>query len=183
MSRINGKSKILIFTENSVISNSIESALQDEEDFSILDRTTLNEEIQPTIAKMQPNIVLFDFEFTKEKTYDIIDAIATQFPAIAVVVIMPESDVNLSDKVILSGARAFILFPFTNKNLLVTLRRVVELLKRNFPDLTSPEFNIPLPVKPKNTFTLFSPKGETGCTTVSIKRAIALQQLIQEPVL
>jgi len=183
MSRINEETKVLIFSDDSEILNSVESALKDEEDFSILDRKISDEEVQSTIAKMQPNIVLFDFKFSKEKTYEIIDNIATQFPAIAVVVIMPESEVNLSDKVILSGARAFILFPFTNKNLLVTLRRVVELLKRNFPDLTSPEFNIPLPVKPKNTFTVFSPKGGTGSTTVAINLAIALKQLIKGPVL
>ena len=183
MPNIDEKSKVLAISESPITLNSIEEALKGEEDFLLLDRSTLHEGIQSTIAQLQPNIVLIDYDFKKEETYTLVDSIATEFPAVAIVAILPEAEVNVSDKVILSGARAFILFPFTKKNLLVTLRRVVELLQRNYPSLSAQDLGVPLPVKPKNTYTIFSPKGGSGTTTIAISLAIELRQLMKEPVL
>jgi pilus assembly protein CpaE len=183
MPNINGKSKILSFSVNPTTIEAIEAAVKGEEDFVLLDRSSLQEGIQSSISKLQPDILLIDNDFEKEETYHLVDSIATQFPSVAIVAIMPEDSVHLSDRVILSGARAFILLPFTKKNFLVTLRRVVELLKRNNPSFSKQELSVPLPTKPKNTYTIFSPKGGSGVTTIAVNLAIALRQLINEPVL
>jgi pilus assembly protein CpaE len=183
MTGLNGKSKILTIIEDSNVLQLVKYSLKDVDDFYFIEHSTLEEGIQSAIAKLQPNIVLLDFDIKKEHIYNIIDSIAVKFPEVAVVVILQESEANISDRVVLSGARAFILFPFTKEKLLTTLRRMVELLKRNFPASTSQELSVALPVKPKNTFTVFSPKGGTGCTTIAINLAIALRNLTKEPVL
>jgi pilus assembly protein CpaE len=175
--------KILAVSKSSAIHDAINSALKGEKDFMRLEQENLIDGIDSTIAKLQPDIVLLDFNVTGEDTYELVDELATRFPSAAVVVILPESLMNVSDKIILSGARAFILDPFTPKNLLATLRRVVELLKRNFPAMSAQDIGIPMPIKPKNTYTIFSPKGGSGCTTVTLSLAIALRQLLKEPVL
>lgn len=178
-----GKSKVLSLSENAELNSAIAAALKGEDDFLLLEKTVLSENLLTSLSKLQPDILLVDFDFNKEETYTLVDSIANQFPAIAVIPIMPESDVHLSDRVILSGARAFLLQPFVKKNFLTTLRRVVELLKRNFPTLTPTDLSVPLPNKPKNTFTVFSPKGGAGTTTVAVNLAIAMRQLLKEPVL
>lgn len=183
MPKIDGKSNILGISNNPVILKAIGATFKDEEDFILLDNSTISEGVEQAIAKLQPEIILLDFEEKGTGTYGFVDKIATEFPAVAVVVILPEAKVQLSEKVILSGARAFILYPFTQKNLLATSRRVVELLTRNFPSMGQKELAIPLPVKPKNTFTVFSPTGGTGCTTVVTSLSIALYQALKEPVL
>lgn len=183
MPKIDGKSKVLAISNNPVVLKSINAALKNEADFILLDSSVLAEGVERAIAKLQPELVLLDFEDKGTGTYGLVDKIATEFPGVAVVVILSESKVQLSEKVILSGARAFILYPFTQKNLLATARRVVELLTRNFPTLTPKDLSVPIPVKPKNTFTVFSPTGGTGCTTIVTNLAIALFQLLKEPVL
>jgi len=183
MPNTNGKSNVLIVSDNQALVEDLSSALKDEKDFNIQEHLNGKTEIGATIAKTQPEIVLLDFNLKGEATYELVDKLASQFPAIAVVVILPESDVHHSDKVILSGARAFILHPFTKKNLMTSLRRVVELLKRNFPNLISQDLGIAAPVKPKNTFTVFSPKGGTGCTSVAVNLAVGLRQIIKESLL
>ena len=183
MPQTNSTSKILVVSNNPLLQKSIDTAFKSDKDLIILDNSSLTEGVETAIAKLTPHIVLLDFEYKNSGTYGLVDKIATNFPAVAVVVILPESKMNISEKVILSGARAFILTPFTKKNILTTTHRVVELLARNFPALTSQELIGPTSVKPKNTFTFFSPKGGTGCTTVVISLAIALHQMMQEPVL
>ena len=183
MPQTNSTSKILVVSNNPLLQKSIDTAFKSDKDLILLDNSSLTEGVETAIAKLTPHIVLLDFEYKNSGTYGLVDKIATNFPAVAVVVILPESKMNISEKVILSGARAFILTPFTKKNILTTTHRVVELLARNFPALTSQELIGPTSVKPKNTFTFFSPKGGTGCTTVVISLAIALHQMMQEPVL
>jgi pilus assembly protein CpaE len=183
MTSINGKSKILTIIEDINVNQLVKFSLKDVDDFQIIEHSTVEEGIQSAIAKLQPNIVLLDFDVKKEHTYTIIDNIAATFPEVAVVVILQESEANVSDRVVLSGARAFLLFPFTKEKLLTTLRRLVELAKRNSPGSSSKELSAALPEKAKNTFTVFSPKGGTGCTTIAINLAIALRNLREEPVL
>ena len=183
MPTADGKSKILSISENPEIIKATTSALKGEEDFVLLEKKELSENFLALLAKLQPDILLVDFDFKKEETFTLVDSIANQFPAIAVIAIMPENDVHLSDRVVLSGARAFILQPFTKKNFLATLRRVVELLKRNFPSLTPTDLGAPLPSKPKNTFTVFSPKGGAGVTTLAVNLSISLRQILKESVL
>jgi pilus assembly protein CpaE len=183
MPNTNGKSNLLIVSNSQPLVEDIESALKDEKDFIVLDHLDGNADIGPAIVKAQPEVVLLDINLKGEATYDIVDKLASQFPSIAVVVILPETDVHKSDKVILSGARAFILHPFTKKNLMTSLRRVVELLKRNYPAFSSQDLGIPAPVKPKNTFTIFSPKGGAGCTSIAVNLAIGLRQIIKESLL
>jgi pilus assembly protein CpaE len=183
MSNFKGLTSVLTISNDTAIIDDVKSALKGEKDFEAEHHISGTTDLQPAIAQTQPNIVLLDFNLLNEGTYDLVDNLASNFPSIAVVVILPESEVTHSDKVILSGARAFILYPFTKKNLLVSLRRVDELLKRNYPNLTSQDLGIPTPVKPKNTFTVFSPKGGAGSTMVAVNLAIGLRQMIKESVL
>jgi Flp pilus assembly CpaE family ATPase len=101
----------------------------------------------------------------------------------AVVAILPESEKVDSDRVLLSGARDFIQYPYQSDNLVITIKRVIELLVRN-QARSSPT---PVPdsyVKPKNTtFTIFSPKGGAGTTTISTNLAISLHKTLKEDVL
>ncbi len=178
-----GKSSVLAISTNPLILESVNAAFVGEPDFEVLDNTSISNGITETIAKLQPEIILVDFEYKEEGSFEIIDKIATDFPMTSVIAILPEEKVQFSDKVILSGARAFILYPFTTKNLQSTTRRVVELMKRNFPTLTPQEMGVALPVKPKNTFTIFSPKGGSGVSLVAVNLAIALRQLMKDPLL
>lgn len=178
-----GKSKVLSLSENPATYDAIKGALAGEDDFVLLEKAAAAENFQTTVAKLQPDILLIDFDFEKEETYHLVDSIANEFPTVAIVALMPEECVHLSDRVILSGARAFILQPFVKKNFLITMRRVVELLKRNYPTIRPQDQGIALPAKPKNTYTIFSPKGGVGCTTLAVNLAIALRQTLKEPIL
>ncbi len=120
MTKSDEKTKILCISNNPLIVESIDATFREDHSFELVDRSILAQGVLPAIAEIVPELILLDFEYKKEETYELVDKIATQFPAVAVVVILPETKVQFSDKVILAGARAFILYPFTQKNLLAT---------------------------------------------------------------
>jgi len=176
------KTRILTITSNPLVQDAVDSAFRNDADFELLDPMTVAVGVMQAVENNHPEIILLDFDYKLEETYDLVDKIATRFPGVAVIVILPESKVQFSDRVILSGARAFILYPFTQKSVQVTTRRVLELLTRNYPVTPLPEMRKQMP-RPRNTYVVYSPKGGAGVSTVAVNLAIAVSQKTKEKVL
>ena len=173
---------VLMVSNNNTLISSTRSTLLQQEDFYIFDKQVTTENILPVIAKTQPDIILLDQGFQPHKFFELVDKIATEYPMCAVVVILPEQEVINSEQAILSGARAFLIYPYKPDHLVNTVRRVMELMERSqvFPE------KIPVQetqAKPRNTFTVFSPKGGAGSTTVAVNLAIAIHKQLKEDVL
>ena len=143
------------------------------------DVTVLNH--MTVVAETKPDVILLDFEF-QNQAVELLEQIITESPKSAVIVILSEADMEHSDRVIQSGARAFIQYPYQADNLIVTIKRVMELMVRD------QDFLVRIPaenaeIKPRNTFIVFSPKGGVGTTTIAINLAISLQKTLNEEVL
>lgn len=172
---------ILLISKNTEVVESTRSTLANLEEFYIIRKEVNGENLLPTIAETQPDIVLLDFNF-QHHIFDLVDKIATQYPMCAVIVVMPENEMVNSDRVVLSGARAFILYPYKGDHLVTTIKRVIELMIRNqnLPPAMAVKDDT---LRPKNTFTVFSPKGGAGTTTVATNLAISLHKELKEDVL
>jgi len=174
-------STLLVSNQPAVI-EATRSTLASQEDFYLFDRQITAENLLPIIAETQPDLILLDYSFQPHEFFELVDKIASDYPMCAVVVILPENEVINSERVILSGARAFLVFPYKPDHLVNTLKRVMELMERSQVFPVSPLVSETV-AKPRNTFTVFSPKGGAGCTTVATNLAIMLQKLLKEDVL
>ncbi|MBA4383673.1 MAG: hypothetical protein C0410_02965 [Anaerolinea sp.] len=173
--------KILVVTKNKSLKTIIDDSIFNQKELEPLVSNSLNEDILQSIAETSPGLILLDYEY-QENLFELVDKIATEYPECGVIVILPEEEMINSERVILSGARAFILNPFKKENLLKTIRRVIELMTRGHAGGSNQVPSNPLE-RPKNTFTVFSPKGGAGTTTVAINLAISLQRELKEEVL
>lgn len=127
-------------------------------------------------SQTEAKVILIEHHLGGQPTRDIIDDLALQFPDKALVAILPEGDPLIAQEVILAGARAFLLQPFTQVNLLSTLRRVRDLHARQL-QLTGPITTMkPDGFQPMRTLAVFSPRGGVGCSTMAYNLAIALYQ-------
>ncbi len=172
---------ILLVSRNPEIVESTRTTLGGIRDFYLIKKDTTGENLMPTIAETAPDIILLDFGF-QHHIFELVDKVATEFPLCAVIVILPENEMVNSDRVVLSGARAFILYPYKADHLVTTIRRVVELMVRNQGIPIAPVITDDS-LRPKNTFTVFSPKGGAGTTTVATNLALALHKELREDVL
>jgi pilus assembly protein CpaE len=107
---------------------------------------------------------------------DIIDDLALQFPNSSVVAILPTNDPLTAQQVMLAGARAFLITPFSQINLVSTLRRVSELEGRRQQTKTYIPTAVSEATRPLRSITVYSPRGGTGVTSIATNTAIALAE-------
>ena len=174
---------VVLITQNSILAKEVQQALEKESGFGLLKSLTRSDELVEIIQPSHPSIILIDCQIDNEESIlKTIDRIASRYLSAAIIPILPESQIQFSNRVILAGARAFLTYPFHNENLVNTLRWVRELLYRNL--YISQEVTVP-PARASNSriSVVFSPKGGVGCTSVAINLAIALHQQSKDKVL
>lgn len=174
--------RILPLTNNELMLESIESAIDQHENYTILQPPQTEENIMDGIYNLQPDYILLDYNYDEADPLSLIDSITIQFPEMIVIAILPSERINESNNVILAGARAFMIQPFTQMDLLNTLNRVKELVARNAIIHAEQQPQQPL-VRSRGTFVVFSPRGGAGCSSIAINIALLLLEKMKEEVL
>src|SRR4030065_1909308 len=154
----------------------ITEALISQDDFILVDILVSKEMLARQIRAAEPDIILVDSQLESESTMDIIDDLALQFPTASVVAILPTNDPLVAQQVMLAGARAFLIAPFSQINLVSTLRRVSELEGRRQQTKTSVASAVLESTRPLHSITFFSPRGGTGVTSIAANTAIGLAE-------
>ena len=181
METVTQPTTILLVSENPSVIESTRAALAKEKILELIDKKVTSKNLFPVIDETQPDVILLDFEF-QQHPFDLVDKIASKYSMCAVVAILSESEKVDSDRMLLSGARDIIQYPYQSDNLVITIKRVIELLEGSQAH-SSPTPVLDTYVKPMNTFMIFSPKGGVGTTTISTNLAISLHKTLKEDVL
>ncbi len=172
---------VLLISKNPSIIEATRTSLAKVNFLKLIDKEVASADLLPLIAGTKPTVILLDFEF-QDKPYKLIEKIVSENPRCALVSILPDTEMENSDRVVLAGARAFIQFPYELDNLIVIIKRVLDLeVRKNDYLIKIPDADVK--VNSRNTFTVFSPKGGVGTTTVAINLAISLQRTSQKDVL
>lgn len=140
-----------------------------------------SEDLSQIIADSQPQLVLLDFDFDPEPI-KLVEELMTTYPDIAVVPILTEAHMVNADQVLLTGARTFIKYPFQQDALTLTVKRTIDLLQSDLT-FSTPSLTSENPINPSHIFTIFSPKGGAGTTTIAVNLAISLHKQLKEDVL
>jgi pilus assembly protein CpaE len=135
------------------------------------------------IRAAEPDLIIIAHQVAGQGTLDVIDDIVMQFPETPLVAIMPDTDPMYAQQVMLAGARAFIAEPFTQVNLLSTLRRVRDLEARRQKSQSREPVQVAQSVSPLRTFAVYSPRGGVGCSTLATNLAIEIRAESGESVL
>jgi pilus assembly protein CpaE len=156
----------------------IGAALSAQTEFQLADILNDLEKLVRELRAAEPHIILIDHTVAGQPTLDLIDDLAAQVPEAAIIAILPDSDPLKAQQVTLAGARAFIVQPFTQVNLLSTLRRVRDLESRRARLLapTQPGSGGQEKPQPLRTLAVFSPRGGVGCSTLAANLAVALHE-------
>ncbi len=176
MAATTNPSRVIFIGDPGPVQQQITTAMGSQTEFQLVDVLTSPDRLIRELHAAEPNIILIDHLLGGQPTLDIIDDISLQYPGAAVVTILPANDPVIIQQVTLAGARAFLIQPFTQVNLLSTLRRVNELEARRGKILPSAEGSRIEDVKPLRNVAIFSPRGGAGCTTIALNLAISLYE-------
>ncbi len=170
------QTRILLISDRPELQNQVVAAMQAEPEFTLVDMINDFPRINRDVAQAQAELVVVDYSLNNQPTIDIFDDILVASPDSAIIAILQTSDPALSQQAILAGARAFVIQPFSQINLLSTLRRVRSLEQRRTQVRAvgvARQSDIAQPVR---IVTVFSPRGGVGTSTVATNLAIGLQE-------
>ncbi len=175
MPNLSSPTRIVAISDAGPTQQQIIDTLSAQQDFTLV---ALLHDIERTgreLRAAEPEIILIDHQIGGQPTLDLIDDLAMQFPEAALVAIMPDNNPLRAQQVTLAGARAFIVQPFTQVNLLSTLRRVRDLERRRAKPQSEAQPK-ETGSQPLRTLAVYSPRGGCGCSTVAANLAIALRE-------
>jgi pilus assembly protein CpaE len=176
MSPVNKQIRVVALCDPSATLQQITEALNAQNEFTLADIIASKDKLSRQIRAAEPDILLVDSILGGEPTLDIIDDLALQFPSTAVIAILPTNDPLTAQQVMLAGARAFLITPFSQINLISTLRRVSELEGRRQQTQAYVPAQVMESTRPLRTVTVYSPRGGTGVTSIAANTAIALAE-------
>jgi pilus assembly protein CpaE len=179
----NDPTTIFIISGEKKIIKSLQSTLNGLSNFRLLGSSLHSEKIIEILQEKKPAIVLFDCNIEDENSLLKIDEIASRYNNGLLIAILPENQIKLSDQVVLAGARAIIYNPFTEANLLLTLRRMQEVIKRSGTPSSVESVAPAKQVELGSSIVFYSPKGGVGSTTLAVNTAIAMQHELKKEVL
>jgi pilus assembly protein CpaE len=168
------QSRVVAICDPGTTQQQITEALSSQKEFVLVEIYTSKEMLAKQLRASDPDIILVDSKLEGDSTIDIIDDLALQFANASVVAILSENDPLIAQQVMLAGARAFLITPFSQINLMSTLRRVSELEGRRQLTQTYIPSVTPETTRPLRSVTVYSPRGGAGVTTIAVNTAIAL---------
>ena len=168
--------RVVAICEAGSTQQQVTSALTAQPEFSLVEVLESTDKLVRQLRAVEPDIVVIDHTLGGDPTLDIIDDLALQFPQAAVVAILPSNDPIMAQRVMLAGARGFVVQPFTQINLLSVLRRMVELENRRQPIKSASVFSLPEAIRPLRSVAVYSPRGGAGTTTIATNLAVGLAE-------
>jgi pilus assembly protein CpaE len=176
--------QVSLISEDAQLVDNVTAIFQNSDLFNLSTDSLADRAIQEIVETVKPDVFLLDFSYPVANVLDLIENIVRDYPDRSVIVILAQEDIQKSNNVILAGARAFLVEPFTPEMAINLVTRVCEMNKRLVS--ASPESrvsdSIPKSVQ-KGTIAFFSPKGGAGCTTAAINMAIAFHHLAKSNLL
>jgi pilus assembly protein CpaE len=166
--------KVVAICEPGATQQQIGAALSANSEFELVDFLSDPERLVRDLQSVNSDLIIIDNMLGGQPILDLIDDLTLQFPNQSIIAILPGENPVAAQQVMLAGARAFIIQPFTQVNLLSTLRRVRDLQTRSRLANAVQVASVAEGPHPLHTMVVFSPRGGVGTSTVAINTAIAL---------
>jgi pilus assembly protein CpaE len=181
-----GKIRTLIVDDIAETRENVRKLLQFESDVEVVGAARTGREGIQLAQELDPDVILMDINMPDIDGISATETIRQNSPHIQVVILSVQSDQNYMRRAMLAGARDFLTKPPMGDELISAIRRAGEMAhmertktsqvrlgaSSNAPG--APMTSLMPSVSTGKIITVYSPKGGTGCTTIAVNLAIAL---------
>lgn len=180
------KIRVLIVDDIAETRENVRKLLQFESDVDVTGAARSGKEGIQLAQELDPDVVLMDINMPDIDGITATEIIRQKSPHIQVLILSVQGDQNYMRKAMLAGARDFLTKPPMGDELISAIRRAGELahaeraksaqqrLAVGTVSGVSTSMSNFAPVTKGKIITVYSPKGGTGCTTIAVNLAIAL---------
>ncbi|MBL8101330.1 MAG: response regulator [Anaerolineales bacterium] len=179
------KIRVLIVDDIAETRENVRKLLQFESDVDVAGAARSGREGIQLAQELDPDVILMDINMPDIDGITATEEIRQKSPHIQVVILSVQGDQNYMRRAMLAGARDFLTKPPMGDELISAIRRAGEMAHAerakgakqlgasSGSGAASSMANFSQPTKGK-IITVYSPKGGTGCTTIAVNLAVAL---------
>ncbi len=184
------KIKLLVVDDIPETRNNLINLLYFEKDIEVIGSATRGQEGIDLAKKLQPDLVLMDINMPDMDGITATERIMQQVPGIAVIMMSVQGEQDYLRRAMRAGAREFLVKPFSSDELTNAIRHVYtenQSLRRMQP-LMQPGSNTGAGSADASddtlgtVYSIFSPKGGVGRTTIITNLAVAVKQMSKKRV-
>lgn len=180
------KIRVLIVDDIAETRENVRKLLQFESDVEVVGTARTGKEGMQLSQELNPDVVLMDINMPDIDGITATEGIRQKSPHIQVVILSVQSDQNYMRRAMLAGARDFLTKPPMGDELISAIKRAGEMAhlerekgaKQQMVISSGPGMSAGMggfsPLPQGKIVLVYSPKGGTGCTTLAVNLAIAL---------
>jgi pilus assembly protein CpaE len=167
---------VLVVATREQVSEWMISTLRAEPGVVLVGAVASLERAEAAIGQRRTDILLLDSAAPDAQRLERIQAIAAQPMSPAIVLLVGAAEMPFVQQALFAGARGFLLKPFTQDQLMASLRQTADVIAQQRSALSAAPMAAVEPDDSAEVFVLFSPKGGIGRTSLATSLAIALHQ-------
>jgi pilus assembly protein CpaE len=153
-------------------------------DMEVVGAVSSGPEAIEAAQQCQPHIVLMDINMPGMDGIAATEVILQKVPLTQVIMLSVQGESDYLRRAMMAGARDFLTKPPSGDELMSTIRRVYETGKKRAPVMAPVHAAASTAAtaagagpRDGKVIAVFSPKGGTGCTTIAVNLAIAMQRI------
>ena len=179
------KIRVLIVDDVSETRENVKKLLQFENDVEVVGIARTGKEAIQVSQELNPDVVLMDINMPDMDGIAATEAIRANQQSIQVIILSVQSDQNYMRRAMLAGARDFLTKPPMGDELISAIRRAGEMAISEKEKAARVQAAVPVAGSVAGSsvgyggprgkiISVYSPKGGTGCTTLAVNLALAL---------
>lgn len=178
------KFRVLIVDDDAETREYIRKLLSFESDVNVVGTARTGREAIQLSQEFEPDVVLMDINMPDMDGIATTEAIRLKQPVVQIVILSVQGDPSYMRRAMLAGARDFLIKPPMGDELISAIRRAGLMAQQerkiNTQAHVAPRAGGQSIMTPGTAYsqgkiiTVYSPKGGTGCTTVAVNLAVAL---------
>jgi pilus assembly protein CpaE len=165
--------KVMIVDDVRETRDNVRRLLSLDEEVIVVGEAANGEEALLKVGKIKPDIILMDINMPVMDGITAAEQISLRFPQTGIIMMTVQGEIDYVKKSMVAGARDYLVKPFSNEELLRTVKKIYQQESRRRSAVEAKG----LPKTAPQTVALFSTKGGVGKTTLAVNLAVALQQL------
>ena len=120
------KGRVLIVDDHPLVREGLANLINAQHDLMVCGEAEDSAQAIARIVKARPHVALVDISLKNESGLELVKYLANQFPQVALIVLSMHDETFYADRTLRAGARGYVMKREASKNVLASIRRVLE---------------------------------------------------------
>jgi DNA-binding NarL/FixJ family response regulator len=120
------KNRIFLVDDHPLVREGLANLISGQNDLMVCGEAEDSAQAISGIAKARPDVALIDISLKNESGLELIKNLDSQFPLVALIVLSMHDEALYAERALRAGARGYVMKRETTKNVLASIRRVLE---------------------------------------------------------